>query len=102
MSRVLNPPPRWDDHARHIVLWHGCVKRNADAIIANGVDPTRGRPDRDFGRGFYTTTVRWQAESWAWDQSEKLEAGSRRSSRPVVLRFRVPLDRLAGLDILPF
>jgi hypothetical protein len=102
MSRFLNPPSPWDVYAGHVVLWHGCVKQNADAIVANGVDPTRGRPDHDFGRGLYTTTVRWQAESWAWKQFNQSASHDRRGRRPVVLRFRVPLRQLVGPDILPF
>src|SRR5207253_3837631 len=29
-------------------------------------DLTAGRVDRDFGRGFYTTTLEKQARHWAW------------------------------------
>ncbi|HET6883325.1 MAG TPA: hypothetical protein VFI31_24460 [Pirellulales bacterium] len=40
----------------YIVLWHGCSGDDASRIV-QGVDPSMGAPDRDFGRGFYTTSI---------------------------------------------
>ncbi len=46
--------PRWNNPK--IELFHGTVHDAAAAIKRDGVDPARGRPNTDFGRGFYTTT----------------------------------------------
>jgi hypothetical protein len=62
----------------------------------------RGNPATDFGRGFYTSTVRRQARNWAWKRFRLLLPSQRRADRPVVIRLRVPLDRLARLDSLQF
>ncbi len=98
MSDILHPPESWGTRCRTVTLWHGCCRKDADAIVVAGVDPSRGRPDTDFGRGFYTTTFRKQAEKWAWQRH------AREPSRgaPVVLRFVVPLERLARLESLHF
>lgn len=102
MSRILHPPDLWADLCRAVVLWHGCCRRDGDAISAGGVDPARGRPRTDFGGGFYTTTFRRQAEKWAWQRHALLPPADARRNGPVVLRFLAPLDRLARLDSLHF
>jgi hypothetical protein len=62
-----------------------------------------GRPDTDFGRGFYTTTLEHQARQWAWLQHFRLTVGQRRrvGNLPTVLWFRVEWARLAELASLP-
>jgi hypothetical protein len=42
-----------------LILYHGSNK-NFDEV-----DLSMSKDKRDFGRGFYTTTIRGQAESWA-------------------------------------
>lgn len=42
-----------------ITLYHGALMPIPEPIV------TAGRPNLDFGRGFYTTTLREQAEKWA-------------------------------------
>jgi hypothetical protein len=42
-----------------LILYHGSNK-NFDAV-----DLSMSKDKRDFGRGFYTTTLREQAEDWA-------------------------------------
>ena len=51
---------------RRLDLWHVCTTADKDAIEKRGIDPLKGRPNTDFGRGFYTTTVERQARHWAW------------------------------------
>jgi Protein of unknown function (DUF3990) len=96
-------PPGWVTSATHLHLFHGCLRRHARAITASGVDPTIGNPDTDFGRGFYTTTDREQAEQWAHRVYARnyFPAGNP-ADPPVVLEFRVALDELAGLEWLGF
>lgn len=95
-------PPAWGVLGTHVELWHGCVRSHAATIQANGVSPTAGRPDVDFGRGFYTTTRRDQAERWARKKYRGLTPHKRAGDAPALIRFRVPLDRLAVLASLMF
>lgn len=99
---ILNAPPLWKQYAETVELWHGCVESDALAIRANGVDPQRGHPATDFGRGFYTTTIRRQARHWAWQRASVSSQTVRKNRRPVVLRFQIPLARLAELNSLQF
>ena len=50
---------RWDNPK--IELFHGTSRKAAEAILREGVEPGLGRPNTDFGRGFYTTTSEAQA-----------------------------------------
>ncbi len=108
MRPLLNPAPPWSlERSACVILWHGCMESDRVNIEANGIDPTLGRVNADFGRGFYTTTVERQARQWAWQrlllwQENPTDVAFR--NRPVVLRFRVPRygrkGRLRGLDRL--
>lgn len=97
-----NPPPPWPKLADACVLYHGCTRNDATAIQANGIDLNRCRPDADFGRGFYMTTVQRQAENWAWYRSQCQPGSAGAGSGAVVLAFRVPRDHLARLETLCF
>lgn len=100
---ALHPPPPWagTTRSRYVELWHGCLRSDLKSIRA-GIDPTRGDPATDFGRGFYTSTVKRQARHWAWRRYLSLPLPRRRQEAPVVVRLRVPLDQLARLDSLHF
>lgn len=99
---LLNAPPAWESFRSDVLLWHGCLRPAATAIRREGVDPLRCRPDTDFGRGFYTTTVARQARHWAWQQFKLLKPEDRHGHSAVVLRFRVPLTELSALNSLHF
>jgi hypothetical protein len=88
----------------HILLWHGCLGRDAISIAQNGVDPTKGRADTDFGGGFYLCSRRRQAEYWAWERHRSLTLSQQTQfgSNPIVLRFRVRRADLAALEALHF
>src|SRR5262245_10748193 len=88
----------WPGLGRHVVLWHGTLKRYADDIQNNGVDPRRGRPNVDFGLGFYTTTFAWQARQWAEDTYRRKYKYGNPKDPPAVLMFKVALDDLAPLE----
>ena len=92
------------DHHDATRLYHGCLRRDATAILRGGVRHDLGRPDVDFGRGFYTTTLRRQAEDWAYlrHKERPLNVRGRPDDHPVVLWFRVPRESLARLDHLAF
>jgi hypothetical protein len=66
---LLYPPTAWIN--QEIVLYHGTIESYADDIIGNSVDVQLGKPNRDFGPGFYTTTLFRQAEYWAYLLSER-------------------------------
>lgn len=94
--------PPWTD--QDLILYHGTHSLFAKAIRA-GIDVTLGNPRADFGRGFYTTTVRRQARAWAVRRSAVYELTNPDPSRPpqpVVLRFRIPRSEFAGLETLVF
>jgi Protein of unknown function (DUF3990) len=100
---VLYPPPPWAGapFSQYVELWHGCLKGDVKSI-RKGIDPLRGDPRSDFGRGFYTSTVKQQARHWAWRRWELSQQQQLRRVSPVVVRFRVPLHRLASLNSLHF
>ena len=100
-----------------MALYHGA---NTHSLPSNPTNPTGaitlynnyggltptvagGRPDTDFGRGFYTTTYLHQAKQWANAGVELLVARSLPTkSKAVVLRYDIDRDVLAGLDVLAF
>jgi hypothetical protein len=77
-------------------LYHGTLDIYVHLILG-GIKVNKGRKYTDFGRGFYTTTVQRQAESWAWQLSQ-LRVGT----LPAVICFDVDRDELAKLDCLCF
>lgn len=85
--------PLWTNQP--VMLYHGTVRRFQQSILT-GVKATAGRPDTDFGRGFYTTTNLSQARSWA--RTVSLFHGT----PAVVIGFRVDRNILATLDGLSF
>lgn len=100
---LLDPAPPWEpDRCEHVILWHGCTARDRDRIEGTGIDLAQCRVDTDFGRGFYTTTIRRQAEQWAWDRLRQGRPAWRRGNQAVVLRFRVSRARLGRLRSLQF
>ncbi|HET6575400.1 MAG TPA: hypothetical protein VFG68_17485 [Fimbriiglobus sp.] len=89
---LLNAAPDWKpDLSESVILWHGCTMVAKNSIEASGIDLTRCAVDTDFGRGFYTTTLKRQARLWAWDQFYQWQAAhpSGTGNQPVVLQFRV-------------
>jgi Protein of unknown function (DUF3990) len=100
---LLDPAPPWNPPtSTHIVLWHGCTTVDRDAIKAKGVQPTKGRPNTDFVRGFYTTTVKRQARHWAWVRFYDPEFVKQGGFQPVVLRFNVLRADLARRTCISF
>jgi hypothetical protein len=101
---IRDPAPLWSnpDVNRYVILWHGCVTDDKNAIEKSGVDPTLGRPNTDFGRGFYTTTIERQARHWAWARFYDPKFSRATGIQPVVLRFRVDRHELAKLAAIAF
>lgn len=97
----LNPPP-WTN--QDLVLYHGTLDIHSHSIRTR-IDPSRGSPETDFGQGFYTTTFRRQARVWAWqlaqDYNDRVPAPIR-PVRPVIVRFSLSREAIAGLRCLAF
>ena len=98
LSPAFPAPTPWTNAP--IDLYHGTIRQWESAILA-GVHVAAGRTALDFGQGFYTTTLLTQAQSWAWLASSKSKVKGV-ASNPVVLRFTVSRDALAGLDSVWF
>ena len=79
-----------------VTFYHGTNSEFAANIRANGVDPFYGRPNLDFGQGFYTTKSLTHALERA-QQIVKHYGGT-----PSVLEFRVPRAELNNLRGLHF
>lgn len=78
-------------------MYHGTVDTHVQAILARGIQVSQGRPNHDFGPGFYVTTLQRQAEAWAWQLGQRV-----RGARPAILRMEIDRDALAELDVLMF
>jgi hypothetical protein len=90
----LTGVPIWTD--QEIDLYHGTLDAHVGSVL-QGVDLNRCGFLRDFGRGFYTTTNRLQAERWARGLSAR-----NRGATPAVIRFSVQRNDLAVLETLVF
>ncbi len=85
--------PGWND--QDILLYHGTLDIHVPSIM-HAVDVTRGAQLKDFGRGFYTTTSRVQAEA----RANSLALFGHGAA--AVIRFEVSRNDLAQLDGLFF
>lgn len=103
MVKILNPAPPWRaPRSEFATLYHGTTAIDAQAILNTGVDLSHSKPNSDFGRGFYTTSLRPQAGHWAWIKYYKLPAIGRAKNQPAVLWIHVPRVRLARLESLHY
>lgn len=65
-SPLYSPAPPWvPTRSQEIILFHGCTSHDKALIDQHGIDLSYSRVDTDFGRGFYTTTILYQARQWA-------------------------------------
>jgi hypothetical protein len=98
----VNPP---------LVVYHGTHDDAAAVMVRKGpkhphsVDIAIGRPNCDFGRGFYVTTDLRQAMDWANIKTRRLRAS--RVSMPhlpvaAVVRFEIDRNALSELHSLVF
>lgn len=67
-----------------IIVYHG----GTEAVSAPRADA--GRPNLDFGQGFYVTDLRQQAVDWA------KHVGDRRKSPPVISRYTLDRDAISS------
>ena len=100
MPQTISPfvPALWTNQT--ITLFHGTIEASVNSIL-NHIDVAKGKANRDFGRGFYTTTVLRQGQSWAWQQAQR-QTGSFPKPLPAIVAFDVERSALAQLDLLWF
>jgi hypothetical protein len=76
----------WSAWAHNAYFYHATDATKADSIVAGGPNLAIAKANRDFGKGFYTTTSEVQARTW--DEA--------------VVRFDVSDADLAGLNVHDF
>ncbi len=91
---IVFPAPSWSN--QDVVLYHGTLVAFVPSILKR-VQLSLGKRYRDFGAGFYLTTVLRQAQTWAAQI-----AATKSGAVPAVIQFTVSRDALAGLQILAF
>ena len=90
----MTSPPPWSNQP--LVLFHGTTLSSAHNIETHGIDVKLGKPDCDFGKGFYCTTSEQQAREWS-----RIKA-ARSAQTPAVVSLSVPRSALANLRSLVF
>src|SRR5437867_2354534 len=85
--------PPWTNPV--VELFHGTLDIHVPAILA-GVHVAAGPAHRDFGRGFYTTTLFTQARALALRRARGVTGAA------AVIRFRLDRNALADLESLWF
>ena len=95
MLPLVYAPPLWTN--QDIVVYHGTVDTFATAIVNGPIRTSLGRPNTDFGPGFYTTTVKTQAHMWAAQIS-----ATKASSNPAVIEITLDRLLLSRLETLAF
>ncbi len=91
---IVFPPPPWVN--QDIVVYHGTVDASATAIMSSQIIVGFGRPNTDFGPGFYTTTLKRQAQMWA------AQLSATKGTSPAVIEFTINRQSLASLNTLAF
>ncbi len=83
-------------------LYHGTIRSDADAILqGKEIKILECALRSDFGRGFYTTSFRSQAQDWA-DVRMIRERMSGRTAQGAVLRIDVDVHALSLLRVRAF
>jgi hypothetical protein len=92
---IVFPPPKWLN--QDIIVYHGTVDTFAAALVSGPIVVGRGKPNTDFGPGFYTTTLKRQAQMWAAQIS-----ATRPGTSPAVIEITINRHSLARLDTIAF
>ena len=92
---IVFPPTPWSN--QDLVVYHGTVDTFAAAIVAGPIRVGLGKPNTDFGPGFYTTTLKRQAQTWAAQIS-----ATRFGTSPAVIEITINRLSLATLDTVAF
>jgi hypothetical protein len=92
---IVFPPTPWSN--QDLVVYHGTVDTFAAAIVAGPIRVGLGKPNTDFGPGFYTTTLKRQAQTWAAQIS-----ATRFGTSPAVIEITINRLSLAALEAVAF
>jgi hypothetical protein len=92
---IVFPPPPWVN--QDIIVYHGTVDKFAAAIVSGPILVSLGKPCTDFGPGFYTTTSKRQAQTWAAQLS-----ATRPGASPAVIEITIKRASLATLESIAF
>jgi len=92
---IVFPPTKWSN--QEIVVYHGTVDTFAAVILSGPIRISLGKPNTDFGPGFYTTTLQRQAQMWAAQIS-----ATRPGTSPAVIEITIKRKTLAALESLAF
>ncbi len=92
---IVFPPPPWLN--QDIIVYHGTVDTFAAAIVSGPILVNLGKPGTDFGPGFYTTTLKRQAQMWAAQIS-----ATRPGTKPAVIEIRIKRPSLGDLETVAF
>ena len=87
------------------MLYHGTLQKYANDITTNGVNLGKTNAVSDFGQGFYTTTIKTQAEAWAAQAQARISDDRIRQledNKPVIIRYEVNREELGNLSTLVF
>ena len=90
----MSPLLPWSD--QDLQLFHGTTLPAAQNIVTHGVDVAVGKPNCDFGKGFYCTTSESQARKWSFIKA------NRTTQVPAVVVLQVSRIDLAALRDLVF
>lgn len=82
---------------QNLRVFHGTLQRHETAV-ASRPSTALGSPLTDFGLGFYLTTQKQQAESWA---NQKVGKSASRETAAVI-EYEIERDWLSTLDTLAF
>jgi len=86
----------WTNQA--MTVYHGTTLTYAQEIEAGNISVARGKLHRDFGRGFYTTTVYRRARRWANIKAKETPD----DPNPRVVEIILRREDLAALGYLAF
>jgi hypothetical protein len=98
MSSITTLPSVWKAWTNpRICLYHGTIDEYANQIKSAGVRVARGKPDTDFGQGFYTTTWLETANEWS-----EQKAAAKDGALAAVVKLSLTREALSKLHSMAF
>ncbi|WP_161946578.1 DUF3990 domain-containing protein [Ureibacillus xyleni] len=83
----------------YLFCYHGTIKRYGEYIESNGINLDKSRFATDFGKGFYVTNNKYQAEKWAKIKyQDNIDKFSSEDIKPVVVYFALDINKITGLS----
>lgn len=86
-----------------VIIYHGTISTSVEKIISNGIDLKKGKPNVDFGQGFYTTPIKSFALNTARNKTMKTNTHKGyKYCYPSIISFDFDEERSSKLNILKF